>query len=290
MSLEKLLKQVLELEGLILVAKNRQEYPQMVNDLIREKCVEIGNFCPQCQPCECANQPTEVQATIDNLPDDEPDEDITVEFVDEDTENADLTEEIEQNEAQQPEADQPQTADEEFVETTYVVYDEQQPVEAEIFDESAYMPAEEAPAEETASEPEEEAKLEENTDETADSAATEEEVTPAEEVAAPEAKPATNNDDDENENIKLDEALQRSMTKDLRQAFSLNDRFRFRRELFSNSDVVMNETLSLIDTMGSFDEAEDFFYNNLDWDYDSPEVADFMLIIKNHFWNKRHQV
>lgn len=92
------------------------------------------------------------------------------------------------------------------------------------------------------------------------------------------------------EPLTLDEVLQRDMTKDLRQAFSLNDRYRYRRELFGNSDSVMNETLNLIEAMHSFDEAEDYFYNDLQWEHDSPEVADFMVIIKNHFWNKRPQV
>ena len=90
--------------------------------------------------------------------------------------------------------------------------------------------------------------------------------------------------------MRLDEALQRNMSKDLRHAFSLNDRFRYRRELFGNSDSVMNDTLNLIDSMSTFDEAEDYFYNDLEWEHDSPEVADFMVIIKNHFWNKRQQL
>ena len=288
MSLEKLLKQVLELEGLILTAQKRgEETPKMVFDLITEKCVEIGKFCPQCQPCEGAADTDSNSHAIENLPDDEPDDDITVEFVDEDTENNDFSEEFEQTDAQTAEAEQQETADDDdFVETTHIVYDEQQPVEAEIFDESDYSPVDEAPATENFSAQPEDEQLQENADET-DNSATNSDV--KEEEIAPDDS-ATTTDDSDDSNLKLDEALQRSMTKDLRHAFSLNDRFRFRRELFSNSDVVMNETLSLIDTMGSFDEAEDFFYNNLDWDYDSPEVADFMIIIKNHFWNKRRQV
>ena len=103
----------------------------------------------------------------------------------------------------------------------------------------------------------------------------------------PELEPEPDPDD---QPLTLDEALQRDMTKDLRQAFSLNDRYRYRRELFGNSDSVMNETLNLIEAMHSFDEAEDYFYNDLQWEHDSPEVADFMVIIKNHFWNKRQQV
>ena len=53
-----------------------------------------------------------------------------------------------------------------------------------------------------------------------------------------------------------------SMSRDLRKAFSLNDRFRYRRELFGNSDVEMNDTLNLVETMHSYSEAEEFFYGD----------------------------
>ena len=35
--------------------------------------------------------------------------------------------------------------------------------------------------------------------------------------------------------------------------------------------------------MSSYEEAEDYFYNDLGWDKNSEEVADFMNVIKNHF-------
>ena len=92
--------------------------------------------------------------------------------------------------------------------------------------------------------------------------------------------------DDDDEALSLDEALQRSMSRDLRKAFSLNDRFRYRRELFGNSDVEMNDTLNLVETMHSYSEAEEFFYGDLEWDSESPEVKDFMAVIRNHFYNK----
>lgn len=92
--------------------------------------------------------------------------------------------------------------------------------------------------------------------------------------------------DEDDETLTLDEALQRSMSRDLRKAFSLNDRFRYRRELFGNSDVEMNDTLNLVETMHSFAEAEEFFYGDLEWDKESPEVKDFMAIIRNHFYNR----
>lgn len=83
--------------------------------------------------------------------------------------------------------------------------------------------------------------------------------------------------------VTLEEALQRQQAKELRKALSLNDRFRFRRELFGNSDIRMNETLALIDAMNSYDEAEDYILNDLNWDIENPEVAEFMKIVQKHF-------
>lgn len=89
--------------------------------------------------------------------------------------------------------------------------------------------------------------------------------------------------DDTTGPVTLEEALQRQHAKELRKALSLNDRFRFRRELFGNSDIRMNETLALIDAMQSYDEAEDYILNDLHWDMDNPEVAEFMKIVQKHF-------
>lgn len=83
--------------------------------------------------------------------------------------------------------------------------------------------------------------------------------------------------------LRLDEKLQRSRSKDLKSAFSLNDTFRFRRELFGNSAAEMTDALHMVEAMHSFDEAEDYFYGDLGWDRESDDVKEFMAIIKNHF-------
>lgn len=88
---------------------------------------------------------------------------------------------------------------------------------------------------------------------------------------------------DDSEPLRLDEKLQRSRSKDLKSAFSLNDTFRFRRELFGNSAAEMTDALHLVEAMHSFDEAEDYFYGDLGWDRESDDVKEFMAIIKNHF-------
>ena len=92
--------------------------------------------------------------------------------------------------------------------------------------------------------------------------------------------------DNGEEDITVDKLLQRSMSRNLKHAFSINDRFRFRRELFENSDVEMNDALNLVEAMQTFAEAEEYFYDILKWDKESDEVIEFMTIIKNHFYSK----
>lgn len=96
----------------------------------------------------------------------------------------------------------------------------------------------------------------------------------------PEANEKASGD---SEPLRLDEKLQRSRSKDLKSAFSLNDTFRFRRELFGNSAAEMTDALHMVEAMHSFDEAEDYFYGDLGWDRESDDVKEFMAIIKNHF-------
>lgn len=64
---------------------------------------------------------------------------------------------------------------------------------------------------------------------------------------------------------------------------SINDRFRFRRELFGNSDPDFNDALNLIATMDSYDEAEDYFINSLDWDQNNPVVMEFMALLQRYY-------
>ena len=250
-SLETLLKQVLELEGLLLIAEKRgNDVPNLVIDMIKQKAAAIGEMAGVAASYN--------KQGIDALPDDEPDDDITVEFVDDE--------------------DAPSAAEPVEAESSAPVAAEPEPVVAP---EPSVVQPEPAPEPTPVSEPESTPVSEPEPVEA---------PTPAPEEVEPEAETEEFEPAPDDQPLTLDEALHRDMTKDLRQAFSLNDRYRYRRELFGNSDSVMNETLNLIEAMHSFDEAEDYFYNDLQWEHDSPEVADFMVIIKNHFWNKRPQV
>lgn len=65
--------------------------------------------------------------------------------------------------------------------------------------------------------------------------------------------------------------------------FTINDRYRFKRDLFCNSDADFNTTLALVASMDSYDEAEDYFLGELQWNPQRDEVIDFLEILKNYF-------
>ena len=83
--------------------------------------------------------------------------------------------------------------------------------------------------------------------------------------------------------MRVDEKLQRSLSKDIRKAFSLNDRFRFQRMLFAGSANAMDTAIEHIEAMRSYGNAELYFYSQLHWDRDDENVKDFMAIVRNHF-------
>ena len=66
-------------------------------------------------------------------------------------------------------------------------------------------------------------------------------------------------------------------------AFCLNDRFRFKRELFSNSDAEFSSAMNAVAAMDSYDEAEEYFIGELGWNEENPEVIGFMEIIRGYF-------
>ncbi|MBR1964462.1 MAG: hypothetical protein IKA19_07200 [Muribaculaceae bacterium] len=99
-------------------------------------------------------------------------------------------------------------------------------------------------------------------------------------------------DDIENDNtvlsepITIEEKLAIQNTRDLRTAFTINDRFRFKRELFGNKDTELADALNMISAMSSFAEVQEYFFEDLEWDKDNPEVIDFLKIISNYFNNR----
>lgn len=69
-------------------------------------------------------------------------------------------------------------------------------------------------------------------------------------------------------------------------AFTLNDRYRFRRELFGNSDAEMVDTLELLAAMNSPEEVEEYLFVDLGWDSSNPDVAEFLAIVRRRFLDR----
>ncbi len=95
---------------------------------------------------------------------------------------------------------------------------------------------------------------------------------------APEAQRET--PAQESRPIAVDERMLKS---DLRKSFTLNDKFRFRRELFGGDDAEFSDTLDLLATMHSLSEAEEYIYDDLQWSREDENVAEFMDIVANFF-------
>jgi len=274
-AIKDIIDKTLELEGLLLLAQSRagSELEASVNRLIVSKKDEVAKLIDVAfggEP-ECEVEPQPIVMPIDET---EADEEVAEEA---ETEEEPIAEPVEKP------IDEPveKPAVERGPLENFIPEPIEMPVEppvSDIFDDSHLEPIEE-PQPIDVPTPEDKPIFDD---------------TPLDEEDAPldeEYEDDEDDDDDEaldddDEALTLDEALQRSMSRDLRKAFSLNDRFRYRRELFGNSDVEMNDTLNLVETMHSYSEAEEFFYGDLEWDSESPEVKDFMAVIRNHFYNK----
>ena len=81
----------------------------------------------------------------------------------------------------------------------------------------------------------------------------------------------------------MDEKLGAAQAKDLRKAFTLNDSFRFRRELFGNDEAEWENVFKMVDGMKSLEQAESYFYDFLGFDSNDENVKDFMEILRRHF-------
>lgn len=249
-----MLREVLELEGLLMVADSRgDETPDAVFTLIKEKIEQLREYTSCLPDVAVDEQVGEQEPIVEPVvePEDEPEDELEAEP--EEEIEQDVEPEIEPEVEAEPEIEvEPEPELEEEIEA------EPEPeveAESEIEEEPEPEPEEELEPEivpEIEAEPDPE--FIKNVDET-----------------APEAI------------ITLDEAFIRNKAKDLKSAFSLNDTFRFRRELFGNSAADMNDAIDLVNAMNSYEEAEDYFINDLGWDAESDEVGEFMEIIRNHF-------
>lgn len=70
---------------------------------------------------------------------------------------------------------------------------------------------------------------------------------------------------------------------DLRHAISLNDSFRFAREIFGGDTARMNEVIRQLGAASSLDEALSLFSSTVQADEENETVADFIELLKKYF-------
>lgn len=85
--------------------------------------------------------------------------------------------------------------------------------------------------------------------------------------------------------LKVDELIARKETADLRRAFTLNDKFRFRRTLFGGSDARFSEVLDALEGFRTYEQAERYLAGVIDMECE--DAQDFLNIMESHFGGKQ---
>lgn len=80
-----------------------------------------------------------------------------------------------------------------------------------------------------------------------------------------------------------DTTQQHAPRRSISSVFNLNDKFRFRRELFGNSDAQYVECLDTLSAMTSVDEAREYLFDDLHWDSENEDVKAFLELLTNYY-------
>lgn len=275
-NIEELITINYELEGLLYLALHRgDDTPAKVWEMISEKIDSLKSGITPALGDAAAEEPSD-NPVITEIPAEKTADICEAEIPDDDS-----------NVAPSPEEEAPNEVIPDNNEATLPAPEEEEniiPESPELPEEETTLPEDDNDGESIEEQPvialEEEEPTEASPEEDATEEAAEEEevntcVTAAEETklhTAPEQAPE----------LRLDEKLARQYSRDLRKAFSLNDRFRFRRELFGNSDEKMNEAITAVENMDSMQEAREYFFTRLGLDSSSTDVTDFMAIVEHH--------
>ena len=81
----------------------------------------------------------------------------------------------------------------------------------------------------------------------------------------------------------LNDLLEKKNLSDFKKAFSLNDRFRFRRELFNNNEQQMEQAINDLNGIQSYEESINYLNSVLKWDMENQAVKDFILLLEKRF-------
>ena len=152
---------------------------------------------------------------------------------------------------------------------------EEKPVVIAAAAETAAAAAEEAAAEEEEEEEEEAAAAEEEEEEEEEEGKKEEPAIVEEPVVETVVK------EEEPKSAVLGESLK--LSAGLRHAISLNDSFRFSRELFGGNTDLMNRVIEQISVMSSYKTAVAFLSSKVELNEEKEAVNDFLELLKKYF-------
>ena len=115
----------------------------------------------------------------------------------------------------------------------------------------------------------------------------EEEKLPDAQTCINEAEAEADTESAETENARLKQLPEIKSSEEagakMLKLLTLNDRFRFRRELFGGSDTAMKAIMAVIATMHNIEEAKRYLTEEQGMDTDSEEVAYFLEIIGPYY-------
>lgn len=117
-------------------------------------------------------------------------------------------------------------------------------------------------------------------DEAGDSLIAEEKPVITEEVPVVEEEPVVDKKE-EPKSVVLGESIK--LAAGLRHSISLNDSFRFSRELFKGDTDLMNRVVEQISVMSSYKTAVAFLSSKIEIDEEKEAVVDFLELLKKYF-------
>ncbi|MDD2799438.1 MAG: hypothetical protein PHV20_12680 [Bacteroidales bacterium] len=82
---------------------------------------------------------------------------------------------------------------------------------------------------------------------------------------------------------KVGDVIAKRLSVDLSQAFSINDKFRFQKELFGGSAQEMNRVLNFFQNETNMEAILTYIKNDLQWDLESQSVVDFIEIVEKRY-------
>jgi len=70
---------------------------------------------------------------------------------------------------------------------------------------------------------------------------------------------------------------------DIWSAITINERFLFIRELFGNDPEGFKNTVTLLNSLGSWESAKKFMTDRFEWDKNNPVAIDFLNVVRRRF-------